>query len=198
MSALRSLALTLALGLTPLALPAAAQTQLELNEQAHKDAMKADAALNRGYRALMARLAPPQKKLLTKAELKWIAFRDAECAFEEDKHRGGSIRPLVYWVAYQRLTDERLGQLRATGPGAADPTADKELNQLYQELRAARDATGKKLLLKAQLAWLAFRDAEADFQAARFRAPRGVAVDQLTRARNHDLRAELAGPEGDG
>lgn len=192
----RLVPLLMALALAAPALPAAAQTQLEMNEQARAAAMKDDAALNRGYKALMARLAPSQKQLLTKAELKWIAFRDAECTFEEDKYRGGSIRPVIYWGAYARMTNARLAQLQATGVGKPDPTADKALNRLYQELRGGLDPTGKQLLLAAQVAWLAFRDAEADFQAARFKAPRAAAIDGLTRARNRELQMEInAGEE---
>jgi len=43
--------------------------------------------------------------------------------------------------------------------------ADAELNKVYQELLAGRDAEGKQKLRVSQRAWLVFRDAEAEFVA---------------------------------
>lgn len=43
--------------------------------------------------------------------------------------------------------------------------ADKELNQIYAKVLGVLDDEAKERLKKSQRAWLAFRDAEADFRA---------------------------------
>src|SRR4029453_1393869 len=45
--------------------------------------------------------------------------------------------------------------------------ADKALNQVYSEIvkRLAGDPDGRKRLVATQKAWIAFRDAECDFQS---------------------------------
>lgn len=43
--------------------------------------------------------------------------------------------------------------------------ADKELNQVYAKVLAELDDEAKERLKKSQRAWVAFRDAEADFRA---------------------------------
>jgi uncharacterized protein YecT (DUF1311 family) len=44
--------------------------------------------------------------------------------------------------------------------------ADKKLNKIYGKLMAAADATDKELLRKAERAWIAFRDAQCEYQAS--------------------------------
>jgi uncharacterized protein YecT (DUF1311 family) len=173
------------------ATPAGAQTQMDYNQMAHDEAMATDATLNKSYQRLMSRLHGHAHDLLVNSELKWIVFRDAECDFEEDKYRGGSIQPLEYWHTYNRLSKTRMKQLEASTPGQTSPAADATLNTLYQELVKSQDQAGAKLLQKAELAWIAFRDAESDFQATRYHAPRAGALAQLTLTRNQELKAEL-------
>lgn len=43
--------------------------------------------------------------------------------------------------------------------------ADKELNEVYAKVLGVLDDEAKERLKKSQRAWLAFRDAEADFRA---------------------------------
>ena len=43
--------------------------------------------------------------------------------------------------------------------------ADAQLNKLYKETLAGLDAVGKKKLIAAERAWLAYRDAEAEYEA---------------------------------
>lgn len=172
------------------------QTSVEMGFQARREAMAEDAKLNASYQALAKRLDAPTRALLVKAEQRWIAFRDAEVDFEADTYRGGSIVPTIRWSSYGRLTTSRIRMLAHAGPGRPDPGADKQLNVLYKELSGDRDPVGRKLLLKAQLAWLAYRDADAAFQAARYRAPLAGALTRLTEARSEELQLELnAGEE---
>jgi uncharacterized protein YecT (DUF1311 family) len=168
-----------------------AQTQLELNEDAAAKAKAADAALNQTYQRVIKGLDARQKALLVKAELKWIAFRDAACESEEDQYRGGTIQPLIFWNANRRLTEARTKELAQFSAGADDPQADKLLNQVYREwTREQQDAKARRLLQKAELAWLAFRDAEADYEVAR-KANRAGVLARLTTARMRDLKALL-------
>jgi uncharacterized protein YecT (DUF1311 family) len=171
--------------------PARAQTQMEMNTTAHNEAMAIDADLNKSYKQLSSRLDARTRALLIKAELKWIAFRDAECNSVEDKYRGGSIQPTVFWNSYGGLSQARNKQLATTTPGRPDPAADAVLNKIYQELNKSRDATGQKLLQQAELAWIAFRDAESDFEAARYKSSRAGALARLTKTRYQELIEEL-------
>ncbi|MBO1074075.1 lysozyme inhibitor LprI family protein [Roseomonas marmotae] len=106
------------LALAPL--PALAQdcsrqaTQADMNECAGDGLRKADAALNEAYQQIMARLRPdaPARQALRDAQRAWIRFRDGECDFATIGVEGGSIRPMLAAQCRQRLTEERLAQLR--------------------------------------------------------------------------------------
>jgi len=53
-----------------------------------------DAALNETYKKLMAALDPKRKAALQRAERAWMAFRDAECAYQsaaDSETTGGSL-----------------------------------------------------------------------------------------------------------
>jgi uncharacterized protein YecT (DUF1311 family) len=43
--------------------------------------------------------------------------------------------------------------------------ADAKLNSVYKKLLAKQDEEGRKKLIAAERAWVAYRDAEADFEA---------------------------------
>jgi uncharacterized protein YecT (DUF1311 family) len=76
-------------------------------------------------------------------------------------------------------------------------TADAELNRVYGQLSGKLDAGRRQLLLEAQRAWLRYRDAQCRFAASESKGGTLEAVERLdclatvTRARTHDLRAEL-------
>ncbi len=57
--------------------------------------------------------------------------------------------------------------------------ADKELNNVYQQLSNKLDPDGKEKLKKVQRAWLQFRDLEAQFSADRNRGGTFGGVVQL-------------------
>jgi uncharacterized protein YecT (DUF1311 family) len=81
--------------------------------------------------------------------------------------------------------------------------ADAELNQIYKQVRAGLDADGQAKLKTAQRAWLAYRDAEAELEAAPNEGgsiyPMIVAnvKARLTEARVKELKEVLAATEGD-
>jgi len=88
------------------------QSQPEMNEKSQADFEKADARLNAVYKKTLATLDAEGKKKLVAAERSWVAYRDAEAAFEADSERGGSMAPLVYSQTCLELTESRIEQLR--------------------------------------------------------------------------------------
>lgn len=90
--------------------------------------------------------------------------------------------------------------------GKSLAAADKKLNDAYRQIegRLKDDAAGKKLLIAAQRAWVAFRDAECNFQGG----PRDMAgsmypmvvagcQEELTNSRLKDFEGYLNCQEGD-
>lgn len=88
---------------------------------------------------------------------------------------------------------------------AAYDKTDKKLNAVYGKIvtRIGKDAETKADLVKAQKAWIAFRDAECDFRASSVQGgtiyPTAVLVclDTVTKARVADLEGLLSCQEGD-
>lgn len=83
--------------------------------------------------------------------------------------------------------------------------SDAELNSLYRQIeqRLREDADTKKLLVAAQRAWVAFRDAECTFSSSAtaggsaYPMVHSMCLDGLTKARNEGLKAYLDCEEGD-
>ena len=118
---MRTLALAaLALPLFLLAAPAQAAgcgsadaDQQTMNRCAEADYARADAELNRVYKATMAGLDEHSQALLKAAQRDWIKFRDDECTYQNAQNEGGSIYPLVYNGCLTTLTKARTKQLQA-------------------------------------------------------------------------------------
>jgi uncharacterized protein YecT (DUF1311 family) len=67
--------------------------------------------------------------------------------------------------------------------------ADDAMNATYKKLLATQDKIGQKKLKNAQLAWLKFRDAEAEFDADLMRGGTGANLIHLgSRSKNTELR----------
>lgn len=89
--------------------------------------------------------------------------------------------------------------------GEAYKKSDRQLNDLYKkiEARLKDDAATTKLLVTAQRAWVAFRDAECAFSSSGvsggsvYPMIHSMCLDGLTQARAKDLQAYLACEEGD-
>ncbi|MFZ5671918.1 MAG: lysozyme inhibitor LprI family protein [Pseudomonadota bacterium] len=83
--------------------------------------------------------------------------------------------------------------------------SDAELNKLYKqiEVRLKGDAATTKLLVTAQRAWVAFRDAECNFQSAGAQGGSvgpmiySICLDGLTQSRIKDFQGYLKCEEGD-
>lgn len=95
--------------------------------------------------------------------------------------------------------------LADSDPGADFQKADKALNATFRQIqnRLSDDADGKARLVKAQRAWIAFRDAECTFQSSGedggSAAPMVAASCKatLTAQRTRQLKAYLNCQEGD-
>ena len=84
-----------------------ASTQLELNTCTASQYQAADKKLNQTYQTAMKRAAAPQRDLLKKAQLAWIALRDADCAFVGSGTEGGSVQPMIINQCMTEKTVER-------------------------------------------------------------------------------------------
>ncbi|WP_369051545.1 lysozyme inhibitor LprI family protein [Burkholderia gladioli] len=56
------------------------------------------------HRALDAELGEPGKTRLKEAQRRWLAWRDAQCAFEASSVDGGSAAPMVTSQCLDQLT----------------------------------------------------------------------------------------------
>lgn len=121
---MRQPALALALVLfapAPFAGPAAAQdctapqTQTDMNICAAKDFEAADKALNATYRKLRKRIKhnADYTGALIKAQRAWIAYRDANCAFQSIGSVGGTIHPLLVAECQAGMTETRTKELQS-------------------------------------------------------------------------------------
>lgn len=84
-----------------------ASTQMEMNTCAAAQFQTADKKLNETYQNALKRAEPPQRDLLKKAQIAWIALRDADCALVSSGTEGGSIQPMIASQCMTDKTDER-------------------------------------------------------------------------------------------
>lgn len=87
-----------------------AVTQMDMNQCALRDFEAADKRLNAIYRRVVAAQEGDGAKLKT-AQRAWIAFRDAECAFETAESEGGSIHPMEFSMCLTKVTKARSKEL---------------------------------------------------------------------------------------
>jgi uncharacterized protein YecT (DUF1311 family) len=89
--------------------------QAAMNACAGKQLSSLDAELNTQYKAQLSYLkSPARKEAFKEAQRRWIAFRDADCAYQVDKAaEGGSIWPLEQSQCLAEHTRVRVEQLKA-------------------------------------------------------------------------------------
>jgi uncharacterized protein YecT (DUF1311 family) len=90
-----------------------AGTQVEMNDCAGKEYKTADAALNRVYQQLVAKLEAEEKTQLKMAQTAWIKYRDTNCEFVADQYKGGTIRPMIYALCLADVTRNRSAELKS-------------------------------------------------------------------------------------
>jgi uncharacterized protein YecT (DUF1311 family) len=89
------------------------QTQAEMSYCASQTAKQEDDELNSVYQALRKELSgTDREERLIDAQLAWISFRDADCAFVAGQFEGGSQQPQVTNDCIARLTHQRTTQLK--------------------------------------------------------------------------------------
>ena len=92
-----------------------ANTQAEINQCWGQDARAADKKLNQTYQQLLRRYeaANLARQKLVDAQLAWIKYRDATCAFSYTRFSGGSIAPSVYSSCIKRVTQQRIADFES-------------------------------------------------------------------------------------
>ena len=99
-----------------------AQSQAEMNAGARADFLKADAELNQIYEALLKKLPNTvAKEKLKQTQRAWIAFRDAEAAFEADEAGRGTMAAALLYGTKTELTEQRTKQLKSRLEERASP-----------------------------------------------------------------------------
>jgi len=84
----------------------------ELVACAEQEYQHIDRQLNRAYQALIGTLDGEGKRLLRQAQRAWIEFRDAECAWQADEARGGSLAGVLHPACLADLTHQRATELQ--------------------------------------------------------------------------------------
>jgi uncharacterized protein YecT (DUF1311 family) len=92
---------------------AGATTDLAMRACASAEFDRQDGRLNDVYARERAAEDDDGKALLKKAELAWIAWRDADCAWHADENRGGTLALLNEISCRADLTRQRADELQA-------------------------------------------------------------------------------------
>jgi uncharacterized protein YecT (DUF1311 family) len=85
-------------------------SQADLNECYGKAFKASDAELNKLYKEITARLKdnPDTTRLLVATQRAWVAFRDAECNFQESAVAGGTAAPMIHAMCLDGQTKSRI------------------------------------------------------------------------------------------
>lgn len=84
-----------------------ASNQTELNQCTAVQYQVADKKLNDTYQEAQKRAHPAQRELLKKAQIAWIASRDADCELLSSSTQGGSVQPMIHNQCMTDKTAER-------------------------------------------------------------------------------------------
>ena len=87
-------------------------TQAEMNLCADREFRARDAALNRIYKQILAKLDPAEQDECREVGRAWLTYRDANCRFQAAVYEGGTIQPLVRAMCLTRLTESRIEDLK--------------------------------------------------------------------------------------
>ena len=88
-----------------------ATTQGAMNACAARDRAAADTELDAAFEALQDRVSDEGRDALDEAQRAWIAYRDAQCAFESAGTAGGSVHPMIVATCRAELTRARTERL---------------------------------------------------------------------------------------
>lgn len=116
---IRSMMMLSALALSA---PAAAQTQMQMNQQATAKWKAADGSMTRQWRVVYAQMKRLDARDTSRgggfgyaaaaleSQRAWLPFRDRQCVIEAAKYAGGSMVPMARARCLTRLTRERTSQ----------------------------------------------------------------------------------------
>lgn len=145
--------------------------ELRICSQLHYD--RENSKLDRVYNQLQKQLPNYRKQQLIQSQKLWIAFREAHCDFRRSRVAGGTADPIIYYGCLAQLTQLRASEL--TGythnqiPVPISPSLeipDRKLNQIYQQLMGKIEPKYQDKLTLVQIAWMAFRDANCQFESS--------------------------------
>jgi uncharacterized protein YecT (DUF1311 family) len=86
-------------------------SQAELDMCAGRGFKIADTKLNMLYNLLLSKYERNNAAVLKTAERAWIAYREAECAYETNESIGGTINPMVTSICATDKTNARIKEL---------------------------------------------------------------------------------------
>ncbi|MGF6851219.1 lysozyme inhibitor LprI family protein [Paraburkholderia sp. CI3] len=90
---------------------AQAGDQANMNACADRSFKEADRELNKVYQALMGHMSEPAMANLLRAQRAWLAWRDAQCAFDTKNAQGGSAGFMAYSMCLTALTEAQTKHL---------------------------------------------------------------------------------------
>jgi uncharacterized protein YecT (DUF1311 family) len=194
-----------------------AKTQADMTTQAAAGAVLAGCDLRVARDKLAMELAhdPKAAAALEDSQQKWRAFREAHEA-ERSPHADepgfyGTVFPMCQSMERSAMRHARQAELDGLGrcaPGPSAPaqagaarTADAALNDVYRNVRTAyaKDPKFLAALQQAEVAWIAYRDAQVALAAAAT-GDAGSAcaqheLERTTQARTTQLREWLKTPQ---
>lgn len=106
-----------------IAVPAAAQTQADMNETAGRDYRAADAAMTAQWRQTYAYMQGLDRRVRSRgggfgyaastleSQRAWLRFRDTQCVIEGGEFAGGTAQRMAQSQCLSRLSRERARQL---------------------------------------------------------------------------------------
>ncbi len=90
---------------------ASPETTRDMNICADREYRAADRKLNQTYQALKSKLSGQQQQRMTAAQLAWVKFRDANCAYARGEFEGGTAAGPVGTYCLARTTEQRTKDL---------------------------------------------------------------------------------------
>jgi uncharacterized protein YecT (DUF1311 family) len=90
---------------------AVAQSQMDLNQASDALARYWDRQLIKAEQKLRRELDAEAVELFQKTARAWREYRLTQVAFEADRYRGGSIRPLIRNTTFATITERRVKEI---------------------------------------------------------------------------------------
>ena len=89
-----------------------AETTYDIKICLSKELDKHDADLNQQYKLCMKKLDKVAQNKLRAAQKAWISFRDADCEFQADENRGGTLEGVSNLSCLSSKTKTRADEIR--------------------------------------------------------------------------------------